>query len=197
MSAQPISKADRIEALDVMRGIALLGIFIMNMPGFSSSFFGTEDSIRIKAEDYSFLDSAIFMMNAALLEGKFNGLFTLLFGMGIALQLERLSAAGQPAVVLRRLAVLLAFGLLHTCLLWGGDVLHIYAVLGLVLWAVRDWSPGRLLVLGLALLLSQFAHGVVMAQFWTLEGHQAEQRFLAHQMALDNLVYGSGPWWQG
>jgi uncharacterized protein len=197
MSAQPITKSERIEALDVMRGIALLGIFIMNMPGFSSSFFGTEDSSRDKAEDYSALDSAIFMLNAALLEGKFNGLFTLLFGMGIALQLDRVSAAGRPAVVLRRLAVLLLFGLLHTCLLWGGDVLHIYAVLGLLLWAVRGWAPDRLLMLALALVLAQFAHGVLMAQFWTLQSYEAEQRFLAHQMALDNAVYGSGPWWQG
>ena len=197
MSAQPISKDERIEALDVMRGIALLGIFIMNMPGFSSSFFGSEEAARERFDSFSGIDSAVFMLNDALLNGKFNGLFTLLFGMGIALQLQRLSAVGGSSVVLRRLAVLFGFGLLHTCLLWGGDVLHIYAVLGVVLWLVRAWQPGRLLGLALALLLAQFAHGVLMASFWTLEGFEAEQRFLSGLMDLDNAVFGAGTWWQG
>lgn len=197
MAPQPIQQADRIEALDVMRGLALLGIFIMNMPGFSSSFFMPEEATQEKMEAFSALDSAVFRVNTALLEGKFNGLFTLLFGMGLALQLQRLSAHGEGLVVARRLFVLLAVGVLHTGLLWGGDVLHIYAVLGLVLWAVRTWSSGRLLALALALLLAQFAHGVIMAQHWSLEAYEAEQRFLQGLMTLDNAIYGSGPWWQG
>lgn len=197
MSIQPTAKTERIEALDVMRGIALLGIFIMNMPGFSSSFFLPEDIASEKAKGYGALDSAVFLMNSALLEGKFNGLFTLLFGMGLALQLQRVSASGEGRVVARRLAVLLAFGVLHTCLLWGGDVLHIYAVLGVVVWAVRDWPAHRLMSLALALLFAQFAHGVVMAHFWALEAYEAEQRFLEGVMTVDNAVFGSGPWWQG
>lgn len=197
MSVRPTTAAERIEALDVMRGVALLGIFIMNMPGFSSSFFLPEATVREKMDDAGALDSIVFLINAALLEGKFNGLFTLLFGMGLALQLQRLSADGQSAVMARRLVVLLTFGVLHIGLLWGGDVLHIYPVLGVLLWAVRSWSPGRLLALALGLLLAQFAHGVLMARHWSLESFEAEQRFLLGRMTLDNAVFGSGPWWQG
>ena len=76
-------------------------------------------------------------------------------------------------------------------------MLHIYAVLGLVLWAVRQWSTGGLLTLALALLLAQFAHGVLMAQHWSLESFEAEQNFLMGLYTLDNAVYGSGPWWHG
>ena len=180
-----------------MRGIALLGIFVMNMPWFGSSFFMPEAVVREKMDHANAVDSAVYLLNAALLEGKFNGLFTLLFGMGLALQLQRLSLTGERAVMARRLVVLLAIGVLHTCLLWGGDVLHIYALLGWVLWAVRDWHAARLLALALVLLLAQFAHGVLMAQHWSLEAYEAEQRFLQGMMTLDDVVFGSGPWWQG
>ncbi len=193
----PVATTDRVEALDVMRGIALLGIFIMNMPGFGGSFFLPESAARAKMDSAGPLDSAVFMVNAALLEGKFNGLFTLLFGMGLAMQLSRLSSLGGPSVVMRRLAVLFGFGVLHTTLLWGGDVLHIYAVLGFVLMAVREWSPGRLLALAGMLLLAQFAHGVIMAQLWNRESFEAEQRFLEGLSALDSAVYGAGAWWDG
>lgn len=197
MSAQPTTLAERIEALDVMRGIALLGIFIMNMPGLSSSFFIPEAVMREKTAVHSELDSVVYLLSGVLLEGKFNGLFTLLFGMGLALQMQRLSADGAQAVVWRRLAVLMGFGILHIALLWGGDVLHIYAVLGVVLWAVRAWSASSLLQLSVAVLLAQFAHGVWVSQLWSLEGAEAEQRFLLSQMTLDNAVFGSGPWWPG
>ncbi len=197
MTAQPTTPTERIEALDVMRGIALLCIFIMNMPGLSSSIFIPEAVMHEKTAGYGALDSAVYLLTGVLLEGKFNGLFTLLFGMGLALQMQRLSAKDQGGVVWRRLTVLMGFGLLHIALLWGGDVLHIYAVLGVVLWAVRAWSASSLLQLSLAVLLAQFAHGVLISQLWSLEGFEAEQRFLLNQMTLDNAVYGSGSWWPG
>jgi len=197
MSAQPTRPTERIEALDVMRGIALLGIFIMNIPGFSSSFFIPEAVARQRSEAYGEWDGAIELLRAVLLEGKFNGLFTLLFGIGLALQMQRLSTSGDGPVLWRRLLVLMGFGLLHIALLWGGDVLHIYAVLGVVLWAVRAWSARSLLMLAVALLLAQFAHGVLVAQWWRPEAFEAEQRFLQSLMALDNEVFGSGPWWPG
>lgn len=194
---RPANPGERIESLDVMRGIALLGILVMNMPGFSSSFFLPEAVVREKMGEAGPLDAWVHLANAALLEGKFNGLFTLLFGMGLALQFRRLPGPDGAAVVARRLMVLLAFGVAHTALLWHGDVLHIYAVLGVALWIVKDWRPGFLLALALALLLAQFAHGLVMAAHWTVEGHQAEQSALAGLLALDDAIYGSGTWWDG
>jgi len=197
MTARPTSPAQRIEALDVMRGVALLGIFIMNMPGMSSSLFMPDAVASAETDGHGALDSAAHLFSGMLLEGKFNGLFTLLFGMGMALQMERLFAAGEAVVLWRRLAVLMGFGLLHIALLWGGDVLHIYAVLGLILWSVRAWSAPSLLVLALALLLAQFAHGVWVSQLWTPQGHEAEQRLFHDLMTLDNAVFGAGPWWPG
>lgn len=186
-----------------MRGLALLGIFIMNMPGFASSFHAPEPVEQARRQAESAPDAAVSMLAGLLLEGKFNGLFTLLFGLGLALQLSRLEAPRSlgihagVGIVVRRLLALWAFGLAHAVLLWGGDVLHIYAVLGLGLLMVRRWSDKALLALASGLLLAQFAHSIVMAWLWSPERHAIEQAFLTELHARDETVYGHGPWWDG
>ena len=141
----PLPAAERIEALDVLRGVALFGIFIMNMPGFTHSLFTPP------SPPTSGLDAWVVTLRELLFAGKFNLLFGLLFGIGFNLQLGRLEAArpggGATLLYARRLAVLLAIGLVHAGLLWTGDVLVVYAMLGFVLLAMRRLPDRALLVL--------------------------------------------------
>ncbi|MFZ9429769.1 MAG: DUF418 domain-containing protein [Burkholderiaceae bacterium] len=192
---------ERIESLDVLRGIALLGIFVMNMPGFSSSFHQPLAEVPQLVDETSALDKAAYVLMGWLFEGKFNGLFSFLFAVGLMLQLQRLSLQGSGAsaigVVLRRMLALLAFGILHITLLWGGDVLHVYAVLGVGLILLRGWSAASLAWLAVALYASQLLHAVIGAARWSLSSARAEQAFLTREMARDNAIYGEGSWWQG
>jgi len=141
----PLPVAERIAALDVLRGVAVFGIFIMNMPGFSHSLFTPP------APNLGPLDAWVMWLRDLLFAGKFNLMFGLLFGIGFHLQLGRLEAArpggGATFVYARRLAVLLAIGLVHAALLWSGDVLVVYAVLGFGLLAIRRWPDSAVIAL--------------------------------------------------
>ncbi|HEU4535890.1 MAG TPA: DUF418 domain-containing protein, partial [Polyangiaceae bacterium] len=100
-------------------------------------------------------DQLALALNGVFVVGKANSLFSFLFGLGFALQLRRLGEGpGRGvAVYLRRLAVLFAFGLAHALLIWSGDVLHHYAVLGLLLLALRKVPRRWLFALALAAFL--------------------------------------------
>ncbi len=144
--AAPVAASERIAALDMLRGVALLGIFIMNMPGFTHSLFAQP------VPEANAIDRVVVAARDLFFAGKFNLLFGLLFGIGFALQMARLESAGasRPTwVYARRLAALLAIGLVHAVLLWPGDVLVVYAVLGFGLLAIRK-LPERALIALLA-----------------------------------------------
>ena len=134
----------------MLRGFALFGIFIMNMPGFTHSLFTPPDAAASR------LDAAVMLVREALFAGKFNLLFGILFGIGFTLQLARLDSArpGRAGFVYaRRLAVLLGIGLIHAALLWSGDVLVIYALLGFALLGLQRLPPRTVLALVVACLL--------------------------------------------
>jgi uncharacterized protein len=97
-------------------------------------------------------DQAVWLLQFALVDGKFRGLFTLLFGAGMYLFYERSVARGEGRGRLaRRLAVLLAFGLVHYFLIWRGDILTLYAVWGLVALSFIAWGERRQLRVGMVL----------------------------------------------
>ena len=142
----PLAERDRIAALDVLRGCALLGIFIMNMPGFSHSIFA------LPTPPATALDAAVATLRDLLFAGKFNLLFGFVFGIGFATQTARLEDAERAnatrlgaatrrhraaQVYLRRLAFLAVVAGVHAMLLWPGDVLVVYALVGLLLLALR------------------------------------------------------------
>ncbi|MDQ2927800.1 MAG: hypothetical protein M3R22_06510, partial [Pseudomonadota bacterium] len=146
---EPLPAAHRIEVLDVLRGFALLGIFIMNMPSFAHSIFTPSPA------ESGNLDGVVVALRELLFAGKFNLMFGMVFGIGFTLQLGRLERADPQQATLvyvRRLTVLFAIGLLHAALLWMGDVLVAYAVLGFMLLAIRRVPDAVLLaLLGLCL----------------------------------------------
>jgi uncharacterized protein len=142
-----VTSDERVFALDVIRGVALLGIFIMNMPGFVASFYSGMVGFH-EWPDWS--DSAVEMLRNVLMGGKFNSMFSFLFGVGFTIQLMRLLEREGPRghrIYVRRLLALLAFGVLHACVLWTGDVLHIYAMLGFLLLLLRNVSNRTIVAL--------------------------------------------------
>jgi uncharacterized protein len=147
----PTGERERIHALDALRGIALLGILMVNMAAFKGlsvlSNFPRPESLAQPADQYAFL--AI----ATLFWGKFYPIFAFLFGLGFALQMKRIEARGvnPTPVLLRRLLALLGFGLIHGLFIWTGDVLFVYALCGLLLLALRNLAPRTVLYVALGL----------------------------------------------
>src|SRR6056297_3852756 len=168
-SAAPTAKSDRHDVLDALRGFALFGIFLANIRVFSGwEYLDTGQRAELSGDVYHLLD----FLHLAVIDGKFYTLFSLLFGIGFALQLHRLQGRGAAAtrIYLRRTAILLAFGLIHLFVFWVGDILTPYALLGFVLLAIRDWSDRTLLI---AAGLSLLAPIVGYALFWALELNQS------------------------
>ncbi len=131
--AQPLPDAERLPLLDVLRGFALMGILIMNMPGFSYAGWHEADGSRYWP---ALLDQRAELVRDALFSGKFNSLFSVLFGLGFTIQFARMQQANALQadwLYLRRLLVLLLIGVVHACVFWFGDVLHVYAILGILL----------------------------------------------------------------
>lgn len=150
--SSPVSGSKRIGLLDSLRGFALLGIFLANLGYFSGWIFLSEEE-KEALSAFGGLFGRDFL-HMVFIEGKFYTIFSLLFGIGFAVQLERLSRRGSDfhRLYLRRLTGLLAIGLVHLCLIWDGDILALYALCGFVLLALRNWSTGRLFKLGIVLL---------------------------------------------
>ncbi|MGI8706534.1 MAG: DUF418 domain-containing protein [Sphingomicrobium sp.] len=144
---------DRIDILDALRGFALLGILLANYVGFSGwAEMGEPARVALAGQAWAFW--SIFL-NTMLVEGKFYTIFSFLFGLGFALQLSRLENRGADGIATfrRRLLVLLGIGIVHMTLIWEGDILALYALLGFTLPFFRPWSERRLLLAAAILIL--------------------------------------------
>jgi uncharacterized protein len=128
---RPINPAERIDAIDVLRGLALLGVLAINVVTiFRVSIFERFFPQKALASP---IDSAVETILMLAVDLKALALFSLLFGAGLAIQFERLARSERrTSLLLRRLVVLLAFGLIHLCLIWNGDILTEYALAGLI-----------------------------------------------------------------
>jgi uncharacterized protein len=140
----PVPAAERITAIDALRGAALLGILIANMRGFNAplaAYFQPRlmwtwlpDQITQALVDW-------------LVSGKFITIFATLFGVGFAIQMDRAAARGLGSgVYMRRMGILLLIGLVHSFTLWWGDILVSYAICGLFLPLFRTRTQRTVLV---------------------------------------------------
>jgi uncharacterized protein len=147
----PISLDERIEVLDVLRGLAVCGILIGNMQWFS----GYGMMPKSLARQTPLADQLTHFLVWFFVEGKFYSIFSFLFGFGFALQIARAQERGDTQATLfkRRLFWLLVIGVLHAYLLWAGDILSIYAVMGFVLILFRKQTSQALLKWAIVLLL--------------------------------------------
>jgi len=123
----PIRNDERIQALDVVRGFALFGIFLMNIEWFNRPIAELEAGMPLHA---SGIDYFAGWMIYTFVRGKFWTMFSLLFGMGFAVMLSRAQSAGRDFIApyLRRIAALAIFGAAHYILVWTGDILFSYAL---------------------------------------------------------------------
>lgn len=172
----PVQAGERIHALDIVRGFALIGIFLMNVEWFTRPYAdlgtgvdGTQTGIHWFASWFVY----------TFVQGKFWTMFSLLFGMGFAVMLGRAERTGRAfaAPYLRRIAGLFLFGSAHYVLVWTGDILHNYAFTALLLLLItsNSWKAS------LGLLLSFIATGI--AVYFTL-GEKAVEPFGMHSVLL-------------
>lgn len=184
---------ERLPTLDILRGFALMGILIMNMPSFSYSGFTEADGSRHWP---GAVDQFAEQLRDLLFSGKFNSLFSLLFGIGFTIQFARMEAAAPETasrLYLRRLLVLAGLGLAHASLLWFGDVLHIYAVLGIVLlFGLRRVSDRTVLVLIGLCLLFPLVTGALRQLVFTPEMVAARTQQMLALGASNNAAFGQG-----
>ncbi len=148
-TAAPVGSEDRIASLDFIRGIAVLGILAANIVGFGQPFtaYMYPSAFGVPHGEVS---DWLWAGQFVLIDGKMRGLFTLLFGAGLALFMDRAWARGSTRwLQVRRLFWLLLFGLVHYYLIWRGDILVIYAVSGFIATLCLRWTARRLLVVGL------------------------------------------------
>ncbi len=161
----PVTARERIVVLDVLRGFALLGIFLMNIEWFSRPMQEMGHGIDPAAGGPDYWSAwAVY----AFVQGKFWVLFSLLFGMGFVVMSTRgAQSGGFNRTYLRRCLVLLGFGVAHALLMWPGDILHAYAVAGLVLLAFATAGSRALFWTGLLGYLAMAAfilfNGVVLS----------------------------------
>jgi uncharacterized protein len=178
----------RIATLDIVRGIAVMGILAMNVVAFAMPFQAYMNPLAYGLEgagDYwSWVVSFIFV------DGKMRGLFSFLFGASTLLVIERAEAGGQSAssVHYRRMLWLLLFGLLHFYLIWFGDILASYALIGLLLYFFRRLGTRALILWGLALVAVQFLLFLSLA---------AGAAFMAQAAAIPNPDPDAVRQWQG
>ncbi len=165
--AEPTQPHERVLAIDILRGFALFGILLVNMMFFAWPVYREVIDLTLWSAPG---DRAAEVLIAFLAEGKFFTLFSLLFGLGLYLQLERAEAKGVAFVplYLRRLVVLLVIGLAHAFLFWWGDILTYYALLGFVLLLFRHKAPRVLLVWAGALVLVPIAINTLFVGFVAL-----------------------------
>jgi uncharacterized protein len=127
----PVAATERIDVLDVLRGVAVLGILLVNI----DSFLGYGMAPPVGTPPGARYDRIAAFLVEFLVQGKFYCLFSFLFGVGFAVFIARATARGRDAVALfkRRLVALLLIGGVHTFLIWYGDILTNYAVIGFAL----------------------------------------------------------------
>ena len=177
----------RVPAVDVLRGVCLVGILVMNIQSFAMphaaylnpTLFGSLDGI----------EGVAWAIGRLFFDFKFLGLFSMLFGASLVL-------AGEETRPVRRLLWLVVFGLVHAYLVWYGDILFTYGVVGLVVLRAKRWTPRRQLGVGVALLvLSPVLVALTGVFFDALPASVAEsitKHLDARSVAAEVAAYRSG-----
>ncbi|HYC78747.1 MAG TPA: DUF418 domain-containing protein [Planctomycetota bacterium] len=157
--ARPVDAGARVEGLDVLRGVATLGILVMNLRNFAMPIGKFDDPTF--PHGFSWPDFAAWATAGLLFRDKFIALFSMLFGAGVAVFADRAAAQGGAAgPYFRRHAWLFVIGVLHAYLVWYGDILMVYAAAGAALYAARRARPATLFVAGAVV----FSVAIVMSE---------------------------------
>jgi uncharacterized protein len=173
----PVTGAERITAIDVLRGFALLGILLMNVIAFG--MYGSSYDNPTVTGGATGANLAVWAVMHVLAEGKMRCLFSMVFGASVILLTRRVDRTGEGAdIYYRRTLWLLLFGIAHAYLLWQGDILYPYALCGLALYPFRKMSARGLLITGSLLVVMTGAVYVMNGldrQKMIVNGHAAVQ----------------------
>jgi uncharacterized protein len=144
----PVSETSRLKVIDALRGVALLGILLMNIPGFSMPNY----SFEAFKNDPSNVNFWVYAVISIFFEGKMRALFGMVFGAGVLLFIaNKGKGKSTHALFYRRMFWLVLFGLVHAHLiLWIGDILYLYGICGMILYLFRNVKP-KYLVMGIPL----------------------------------------------
>ncbi len=172
IAAGPASEAERILALDVLRGVAVLGILAMNIQDFSqigAAYMNPTATGPLTGSNYW-----VWLATHVFADEKFMSIFSMLYGAGMVLFTARIEARGARPfpVFLRRSLWLLVFGLLHAYLIWSGDILVSYAICGLAVYRLRKLDPQRLIIAGL--IVVGIGSALSLANGWSIRYWPAE-----------------------
>jgi uncharacterized protein len=138
--AVPVAEANRVKIIDALRGVALLGILLMNIPSFSMPDYFWESF----SNDPSKFDFWLNAFITVIFEGKMRAMFGMVFGAGVLLFVSKKEQAGKPVhgLFYRRMLWLVLFGLIHAHLiLWKYDILYLYGVCGMLVYLFRKVKP--------------------------------------------------------
>jgi uncharacterized protein len=152
----PTIGSNRISSIDVLRGVALLGILVLNIDDFGNPSPVHDIPVGTPIDNFSgphaYLNLALLLIKWMFFEGKMRGLFSMLFGAGVILLTSRAERRGSTNIAdiyTRRNLLLLCFGVIHACFIWGGDILFDYGFQALLfLYPARKLKPKTLLWLG-------------------------------------------------
>ena len=143
----PTDKADRINAIDTIRGVSVCGILLMNIAGFG--LYMSYDDITINGGSTGW-NLNVWWINSVFFEGTMRGMFSVLFGAGILLFTGRSADSNSGSIIdlyFRRLLWLMLFGVIHCyLLLWSGEILYTYGLMGMIAFSFRHLSPKRLII---------------------------------------------------
>ncbi len=198
-SLGPVTSAERIRSLDVLRGVALLGILLMNIAGFGLVFMAYVDpTVQGGAEGK---DLFVWIVNNMLFEGTMRALFSMLFGVGMVLMTSRMIGRGGGLEVAdiyyRRTIWLLIFGIIHGYLiLWFGDILFAYGLWGLFLFPFRNTKPRKLLIAVVILTLIGVALQYVKYEMNNeyLAQYTAAQSYTNEEDIPEDIMEGKKAW---
>ena len=170
-SSGPVARADRLGSLDVLRGVAVLGILVMNIYAFAMPFAAYTNPLAMGGTEPHNIGTWFF--THIFFDQKFMSIFSMLFGAGIVLMANRAESRGTAfgRIFFSRQFWLLAIGLGHAYFIWFGDILFFYAVIGMLAYFFRHRSPRALIAVAVAILpvavLLAYGGGVYMEDLRT------------------------------
>ncbi len=181
----PLKLSDRIQSLDIMRGIVLFGILLMNINGMGLARAYDDPTVSGGSTGW---DLYTWITTNMFFEGTMRALFSLLFGVGMFVLLDRLEKKGAGInaanIYFRRLTWMLVFGLIHCyLLLWVGEILYNYALMGFLVYSFRNMAPKKLIFIAAFL----FTAGAL----WNYSDYKKDVKFV-DQVAVVNSYKAAG-----
>ena len=174
----PVTASERITSIDTLRGVAVLGILVMNIYAFAMPIAAYQDPLAMGGTEWYNLGTWFF--THVLFDQKFMTIFSLLFGAGLTMMAMRAKARGEQCSGnwYRRNFWLLLIGVVHGYFIWFGDILFYYALMGMLIYPLRKLSPRVLIIIASVLLsigaLLQFGGGKYKTQLQA-EGVEIQQ----------------------